>query len=148
MNALLFQWCSLLQGIIIFHNSSSEWLLCNTFPWLNPDSPLLVEEVAKSTSSLVAFSGGGVLQMDLPDVVSGSAPSSDHTCQFQGTICAYRSGCLRSETVQDGPSSSDARLLFSLWPVATAAIIQHLQKAKRASWQRVTASCHQRYYGH
>lgn len=35
------------------------------------------------------------------------------------------------------PSSSDARLLFSLWPVATAANVQHLQKAKRASWQRV-----------
>lgn len=67
-------------------------------PWFKPDSPLLEEEVAKSTSSLVP-SAAEVF----PDVVSGATPLNGHTCQFQDTICAYRSGCISSETVQDGP---------------------------------------------
>lgn len=67
-------------------------------PWFKPDSPLLEEEVAKSTSILVP----SVAEV-FPDVVSGATPLNGHTCQFQDTICAYRSGCISSETVQDGP---------------------------------------------
>lgn len=59
--------------------------------------------------------------MDFPDVVSGSAPSSRHTCQFQGTICAYGSGCLSSETVQDGPFLLQYAARPARRPVATVA---------------------------
>lgn len=72
-----------------------------------------------------------VVQMDFPDVVSGAVPSSHHTCQFQGAICAYRSGRLSSETVQDGLFLQCCRtssLLFLL--VATVAIVKRQQKSQ------------------
>ncbi|KAL1247329.1 hypothetical protein QQF64_022705 [Cirrhinus molitorella] len=94
-----------------------------------PDSPLHEEEVAKSGP----ISGGGVLQMDFPVVVSGSAPSSRHMCQFQGTICAYGSGCLSSETVQEGPFLLQSAPRPARRPVATVAASTKSQEGQLAT---------------
>lgn len=136
------------KWIIIFYKSSSEWLLCNTFPWLNPDSPLLVEEVAKSTSSLVPSVVEVCSKWISPMLFLALRLQAVTHASFKVPSVPTAQDVSARKQFKMAPSSSNARLLFSLWPVATATIVQHLQKDKRASWQCVTASCHQRFYGH